>query len=291
LPFALLSSWRDVWFATFTFNQIYANLATLGDRFRALWWMIQFAAGHGVLLLAGAGLISILCRRRFLSGTRSRILLVGSAWLLLEFIFAAYTGKQYGKNMIPALLPIMLAIAAFFHFLTENAPEVRNVQLSLRAASMVVCCFLVALSFAQFRENARASAGLDDSLIKEVRQLSTPSEEVAFWGVLPPEAIFASQRRTGTRFFSSVPLAHGKAAYRLLAPLVLNDLERTKPKLIVQQNDGQIPPIVAMQTKPGDLRSRGWDTAELAQRKSRLMQAYQLVWGDPENGAVIYERR
>jgi hypothetical protein len=60
--------------------------------------------------------------------------------------------------------------------------------------------------------------------------------------------------------------------------------------LIVQHDDGQVPPLTG---RAKDMRgpSRGWDTPELIERKSRLMQAYRLAWSGPEGLTVIYERR
>lgn len=281
IPFAISASWHDVWFATITFNQLYANLTTLGDRLRALWWLIQFSAGHGVILLAGAGLVAILFRRPLLASARHRVLLLGAAWLMIEFLFAAYTGKQYGKNLIPATLPVMLLIAGFFDSLVNRAHAGPAIA-SLKSAAAIVFCFTLALSFSQFRENRKASLSPDERLVSEVQKLSSPTELSTFWGVFPPETVFAAHRASGTRFFCSIPLSHGEPLYRLLAPLSLDDLEHTQPKFIIQRDDGEVPPLVGQGTS-------GWDTAALAQQKARLMQLYHPVWSDPASATVIFE--
>lgn len=289
-PFALRSSWRDVWFATFTFNQLYAGLTTFGDRVRALWWMIQFTAGHGIILLAAAGIVSILFWRRGSSQAGLRVLRTGVAWFALELIFAAFTGKQYGKNMIPTLLPVMLSIGAFFYFLTETASNKRNRASGLRAFSAVMSCFTVVLSVGQFRENAKSSVSRDDLVISKIRQMSSASDLVTFWGVFPPDKILAAHRRAGTRFFSSVPLSHGEPAYRLFAPLCLGDLEHNKPKLIVERSDGQIPPLALKPGLPPQVHN-DWDTQQLTESKASLMESYVSIWTDPASKTIIYERK
>jgi hypothetical protein len=289
-PFAIGSSWHEVWFATLTFNQLYAGLTTIGDRARALWWMIQFTAGHGIILLAAAGVASILFWRPGSDQPVSRVLRIGVAWFALELIFAAYTGKQYGKNMIPSLLPLMLAMGAFFHFLTEGAADDRVRGSGVRAFSVVISCFIVALSLAQFRENAKSGPSRDELVISRVNRMSSASDLVTFWGVFPPDTILAAHRRAGTRFFSSVPLSHGEPAYRLLAPLSLDDLEQSKPKLIVERSDGQIPPLV-LRAGTAAQDHYDWDTKQLAESKARLMESYTAVWIDSESKTVIYERR
>ncbi|HXE13254.1 MAG TPA: hypothetical protein VN633_14100 [Bryobacteraceae bacterium] len=269
IPFAMNSSWREVWFATFTFNQLYAGLTTVGERFRALWWMIQYGAQHGFILLAAAGVISILWKLRW-SSMRSRAEGIAAIWFLLELLFAAYTGKQYGKNLIPILLPAMVCIASLCQRLVET-------RAGLPIASAVVFCFTVTLSVSQYRENAKARPDPDGQLLSEVQKLSRPDDRVTFWGVFSPATIFAAHRSSGTRFFSSIPLSHGEPLYRRLAPTALDDLERSRSKLIVQRSDGQIPST--------------WDTAALAAQKALLMQNYDRIWGDAETKTIIYERR
>ncbi|MFZ0595074.1 MAG: hypothetical protein WAM39_31725 [Bryobacteraceae bacterium] len=289
-PFAIASSWHEVWFATFTFNQLYAGLTTLGDRARALWWMIQFSAEHGMILLAAAGVVSILFWRRPSSEGVWQALRISVAWFALELIFAAYTGKQYGKNMIPSLFPAMLAIGAFFYFLTEGAAVGRTQASVIRALSSIISCFTVALSLGQFRENAKSASSPDDLVISRVGEMSSANDLVTFWGVFPPDTIFTAHRKAGTRFFSSVPLSHGEAAYRSLAPLLLDDLARRKPKLIVERSDGQIPPLLSKARLPvGD--HDDWDTEQLAGSKARLMESYLPVWTDPESKTIIYRRQ
>ncbi len=289
-PFAIGASWHEVWFATFTFNQLYAGLTTLGDRARALWWMIQFTAEHGMILLAAAGVVSILFSRHRSSEAALRVLRIGVAWFALELIFAAYTGKQYGKNMIPALLPVMLSIGAFFYFLTEGAVVGRTRTSVIRALSAIIFCFTLALSLGQFRENAKPAASPDALVISKVREMSSANNLVTFWGVFPPDTIFAAHRRAGTRFFSSVPLSHGEAAYRSLTLLLLGDLAQSKPKLIVERSDGQIPPLVSKTRLPARDHD-DWDTEQLAGRKARLMEPYTLIWTDPESKTTIFEHQ
>jgi hypothetical protein len=159
VPFAVNVSWREVWFATFTFNQHYAGLTTIGERLRALWWMVQYAAQHGFILLAAAGLISILWKLRW-SSMRSRAEGIAAIWFLLELGFAAYTGKQYGKNMIPILLPAMICIAAFCCRFVESG--VRTTRASMVFASAVVFFFtrhLRFLSFVKMRKLSRTRTG------------------------------------------------------------------------------------------------------------------------------------
>jgi hypothetical protein len=280
VPFAVKSSWREVWFATFTFNQLYADLTTLGERFRALWWMFQYGAQHGFILLAAAGVISILRKLRW-SSMRSRAEGIAAIWFLLELGFAAYTGKQYGKNMIPILLPAMICIAAFCYRLLES--DARIARTSIAIASAVVFCFTTALTISQYRENAKATPDPDGLLIAEIQKLSSSQEQVTFWGVFSPATIFATHRSSGTRFFTSIPLSHGESLYRELAPIALDDMARSRSKLIVQRTDGQIPPLI------GQLAT--WDTAKLAAQKALLMQHYIRVWSDAETNTIIYERQ
>jgi hypothetical protein len=271
VPFAVQSSWREVWFATFTFNQLYAGLTTIGERFRALWWMIQYGAQHGFLLLAITCVLSILWRPGW-SSRRSRAQGIAAIWFLLELFFTAYTGKQYGKNLIPILLPAMVCIAAFFCRLVESGT--RAARLSIAAGAAVLFCFTLALAVSQYRENAKFRPDPDGPLVAELQKLSGPDDRVTFWGVFSPATIFATHRSSGSRFFSSIPLSHGEQLYRQLAPTALNDLELSRSKFIVQRNDGQIPDT--------------WDTATLEAQKEKLMQNYIRIWEDAETKTTIY---
>jgi hypothetical protein len=242
--------------------------------------MMQYAAQHGFILLAVAGVISIFWKLRW-SSMRSRAEGIAALWFLLELFFAAYTGKQYGKNMIPILLPAMVCIAAFCGRFIESGT--RTARASIAIAGAVVFCFTAMLSISQYRENAKTIPDPDAPLIGEIQKLSTPRETVTFWGVFPPATIFSAHRTSGTRFFSSIPLSHGESLYCVLAPIALEDLGRSRSKFIVQRNDGQIPPLA---DKPSM-----WDTAALSAQKVGLMRDYVPVWSDTGTKTIIYERR
>jgi hypothetical protein len=203
---------------------------------------------------------------------RSRAEGIAAIWFLLGLFFAAYTGKQYGKNMIPILLPAMVCIAAFCCRFVES-----GMRTSMAIASAVVFCFTAGLAVSQYRENAKVIPDPDGPLISELQKLSRPEDRVTFWGVFSPATIFVAHRSSGTRFFTSIPLSHGEPLYRALAPVALDDLERARPKFIVQRSDGQMPST--------------WDTAALATRKTLLMQNYVRIWSDAETKTIICERR
>jgi hypothetical protein len=57
---------------------------------------------------------------------------------------------------------------------------------------------------------------------------------------------------------------------------------RNRSKLIVQRNDGAIPPLA------GQLAA--WDTARLADQKGVLMRDYVPVWRNSETKTIIYLR-
>jgi hypothetical protein len=200
---------------------------------------------------------------------RSRAEGIAAIWFLLELFFAAYTGKQYGKNMIPILLPAMVCIAAFCFRFVES--DTRTVRASMAVASAVVFCFTAALAVSQYRENAKATPDPDEPLLAEIQKLSSPTDRVTFWGIFSPATIFAAHRSSGTRFFSSIPLSHGEPLYRALAPVALDDLERGRSKLIVERDDGKIPP--------------------LSTQEAGLTREYVPVWSEAETKTTIYERR
>jgi hypothetical protein len=80
---------------------------------------------------------------------------------------------------------------------------------------------------------------------------------------------------------------HGEKTYRLLAPMVLSDLLRTQPKLIVQCGDGQIPSLSeSREAFPNSPPS--WETTELAASKTKLMSEYRPYWVDSQRKITIF---
>jgi hypothetical protein len=288
-PTLRVSSWHEVWFATFTFNQLYAGLTTLGERVHALIWMILFAAQHGVMLLALAGVISMVLIRSDFQTNRIALRTITMTWLALEMISSAYTGKLYGKNIVPWTLPCVLCIA---FVLKEFRPDYKwkTVRLGIFGPfTALVAMFVMLTAFTQYRQNAKESDGADELLIAKIDELASPADRVIFWGSFPMDVIYRAHRQSPSRYFSSVPLMHGEPAYRRLAPLELTDILRNEPKLIVERNDGQIPPLGLRPEEEGI--HLGWDTDELREQKSELMGKFETVWMDATRQITIFRRR
>jgi hypothetical protein len=269
-PVVLRASFHDLWFATFTFNQLYAGLTTMPERAHALVWMLLFAAQHGAIIPALAAFSTVVLPKRLRGHGHDDIFYVAVAWFALELVFAAYTGKLYGKNVVPWIPPAVLLTAWL-----ARPRESSSYETVHYTGSAVVLLLTVALSITQFRENARVVNAAEDRVIAAVQSRSNPGDRVAFWGEYPTDTIYLSDRRPASRYFNSVPLLHGEAAYRVLAPGLVQDLLRNEPVLIVRRRMG----------------SPEWDTDELRAETPELMGKYGAVWQDAETGTVIYRRR
>jgi hypothetical protein len=288
IPAILRASWAELWFATYQFNRLYAGLATNVERLHTLLWLIFQTAQHGVILLAIAGLISILLVRTKLSTPRDRFRWAMLLWFVLEALFAAYTGKLYGKNAIPWILPSMSGVAIFFELLTGSDWDGRRTKRTLEALCGVVAGFLILSGASQWLDNAKRTQLADAPVIGEIRQLTSPADKVQYWGAFPMDTIFLAKRTSASRFFNSVPLMHGEPAYRQLAPTEIEELLRNEPKAIVERDDGQLPPLIntVYETNRAD-----WDTPSLKASKAKLRNDYVLAWANEKTHTRIFIRR
>lgn len=286
VPVVIRSSWQELWFATFQFNQLYAGLATNVERAHALLWLLFQTAQHGVILLAIAGLIIIPLNRTAFSTARDRFRWSVLLWFVLEALFAAYTGKLYGKNAIPWVLPSISSTAILFDALTRSE-RAGHAKRGLQALSAVVSVFLILNGLSQWRDNAKRTQSPDDPVVAVIQRLTSPTDKVQFWGAFPTDTLWLAKRTSASRFFSSVPLMHGEAAYRRLAPVELTDLLRNEPKAIIERDAGQLPSLIAPNY---ETNSPAWDTASLAASKARLSRNYSLAWSDQRTHSRILLR-
>jgi hypothetical protein len=289
LPVVLRSSWSELWFATFQFNQLYANLSTLFERVHALVWLLLFSANHGITLLAGAILVCLMFRRPGVETPEDRFKWITLLWFILAVLCAAYTGKRYGKNAVMWIVPVMCAITILFEEI-RGLTNLRS-RMPIVALSLTVAAFIALSSVVEWSQSEKQSDD-EPAFLTELDTVASKSDRVLFWGAIDPTLILRADRPSATRFFCSVPLMHDVSLYRRLAPIALSEVSRNLPRVIVERYTTDFPSLFAgIGTPPGAPRTAAWDTQELTRAKSDLFSKYVLIWADTEHSVRIYKRQ
>ena len=291
LPVVLRSSWSELWFATFQFNQLYANLTTFLERIHALVWLLLFSANHGITLLAATILVCFAYQRPRFESVQDRFKWITLLWFVFAVLCAAYTGKRYGKNAITWIVPVMCGISIFF----EEIRGLHNLRtrIPVLALTLVVAGFIVLSSLVEWSQSQKQGTDDQASILTELDQVASKSDRVLFWGAIDPTLIFRADRPSATRFFCSVPLMHGASLYRTLAPVALSDVSRNPPPVIIERYTTDFPPLFeAVGNERGaPINGIAWDTQELARAKSELSSRYVLIWVDTKESVRIYKRQ
>jgi hypothetical protein len=290
-PFVRHSSWHSLYYASIGYNTQYAGLTPLYEKLHTGVWFFLLLAQNGATALALAGAIYIVMSRPSRRDLRTQVMWMSVLWLGVEVCFAIATGKRYGKNVIPWLLPLSLLATGFLDSLVHRYDSREPVPTrALGVLSMAVVLLIGFGSVAEWRGNQKASPEADEQVIPVAHRFMRPGSRVLFWGNVSARVVYRTGGPSGSRFFTSIPLLHGQLLYRALAPQALADVEKHRPELIVEKVSGLFPPLLGVDMASADPPGGSWDTAELLRAKRALRSLYSMVWSDLRLGVSIYRR-
>lgn len=290
-PFAERSSWHSVYFAAIGFNQRYAGLTSVYDKAHTVLWFLLLLGQNPSAILGVAGAISIVLVRPSVRALKGQVLWVALLWLVIDVSLAAVTGKRYGKNVVPWILPLSILATGLVDTLTEELDGIRSVRWRAVNALSTAAVLLAGLgSFAEWSASAKAPPEPDEQLIPVLRSLAGPGDRVLFWGGFTGRVVYRAGYPPGSRFFTSIPLMHERSLYLDLAPQVCADVRRNRPAVIVEKTGGSLPPMIAPPFASGGSGAGTWDTEGLLLEKSAIRSQYKLVWSDAALHVKIYLR-
>jgi hypothetical protein len=286
VPLALQRTLPDYVTNVFRLAAPYTFGTTPVARMRALW--------HGFVLFDESPLLyfSLACAATVILSQRNTRYARGVLWLLAWFVVemvmsstSGYHWDHYYLLWIPPLMLIMLlAGSALF---TRGFNPILPVILAL---SLV---FVVLNQSAIAGHLAWGYPRTEDPAVTLARTYAKPDDRVTTWGYFYHDLWFDLDHRPGTRWFHEGAYTNRKI-YRALMPTFLSDLEKNRPRVVIEHRSAvplfapAAPTVPLNDAFPADYFA-GWDTASILQRKAALARLYYPV--AEKSGIVVYLRR
>jgi hypothetical protein len=132
-----------------------------------------------------------------------------------------------------------------------------------------------------------------DPALSLAETYARPGDRVTTWGYFVHDLWFELNHRPGTRLFHEGEYTN-RQIYRALMPDFLNDLDKNRPRVVVERRSAV--PLFAPPAPDQPLNDAfqpgyfsGWDDAEITKRKAELSHFYSPV--AEKAGVVVYLRR
>jgi hypothetical protein len=261
-PFLLQASLADMLYASFGFNFTYAQQKSLTQQGAAML--------NGCLQLTHSGVLPLTLAGAWLLWDNERRLAAAlGVWFFLEMMLATLSGRAYSHYFA---VPLMAAasLAAF------GAGTLADRRLAGRLAlSLALLCGLQAAW--QMRARAAEAPDRETASFRRIRDFVGPAESFYYWGEGPRHLWYDLHRPAPAALFHTTPVLANAGQYRALAPALLAGLAANPPYSLIENL-----------ASPTSLEAGGWDTAETASLKRRLMARYDLV---SEQGEERFWRR
>lgn len=241
---AAKSALPDFWDNAFVFNSVYPKRMDLQSPFEPITRGLDYLSKTGVAMLGligwGAGLADRLFNRNPLD---KKPILLGIAMidLPIELILVSLPGNWYGHYYM-ALLPVLSILAAFSVRLIETglskfvpSPRAGRVVPLLVFAGCVVAEKLPLKDYVASFEVLRNIRS--NHIVDYVQRNTAPGDCVLMWG-LETRVNFLAQRCSPTKYtYQSFPLRTPGYTRKEHIEQFLQDLERNKPKLIIDSKE------------------------------------------------------
>ncbi len=286
LPLALQGIVPDYVTNVFRLAAPYTSGTTVVARVRAFW--------HGLILFGQAPLLyfSLACGAALLlSRPRSqhaRLVLWLGAWFILETVMSSTSGYHWDHYYLlwipPLALMMMLAGSVLFDGGSNPLP------LTALAVSLV----LVLLNQSVINAYHTISyPRTEDPAVALARTYANTNDQVTTWGYFYHDLWFDLGHPSGTRWFHEGAFTNRKI-YQALVPTFLSDLEKNRPRVIIERPCAV--PLFARANPNLPLNDafaaeyfQGWDDPSILERKAALARLYRPV--TEKSGLVVYLRR
>lgn len=240
------------WDQTITYNLLYANNSWI-QRLFAAFAGIWLATATVPLVLPMAGVASCVrwLRRSSRDDRAYPVMLFAAIWIALELLLSCTSGRPYDHYFLMLLPPMAFVSAAL---VSEVAPFIRtHARNPDRWIGVIVTAIALALvipvasGLGVKAATGRLVPDRDSSqvipTVEFVRANTEPDDHLLVWGSAGG-VYFLADRPPATRFLYAYPLLTRSYGAKVV-PLLLEDLRRTPPTLIVDATDSSNVPTLA----------------------------------------------
>jgi len=251
-----------------------------------LLWHSRLALGCFLVTL---GLIALLWRKMGVANAR----LVGFSivWIVIECAMSSISGYTWAHYFVCWLLPLVVFFIAGAHAVAESWRWPMLTPLAYGAAALFTAMLFI--TGAIYTWHRYQDPPDPDPALALARTYVRPGDLVTTWGDVRRNFWFDLDHKTGTRIFHQSAYTHPNV-YRRAVSIFLDDLERNRPRLIIEKRSSlplfaQPDPKVPLGDFYHPWQFNGWDDAAILARKQALAKDYQAV-ADRE-GFVAFVRK
>ena len=283
LPLALQGILPDYYYNVFTLARPYAGATKFFTRLRALWYGLDLFAKSPLLYLSVVGLAMVGLLHRTHGYVRALPWL--TAWGVAEMLLSSISGNHWNHYYLLWIPPLVLILTLSASVLLGKA------NLSIVSGMLAVTLTGVVLNDAAIRGYADLSyPRAEDPAIALAASYAKPGDEVSTWGYFDHDIWFDLGHKAGTRWFHEGAFTNRKI-YNALVVDFLSDLERNKPRVIVERRSAV--PLFAPADPTEPLNDafvaehfKEWDDPAIVRRKAKLATEY--CQATERAGVVVY---